>query len=181
MLKRGLLGLSAAVLLLAPSAASAQGVQLSAKGGLALMNVSEVEVDGRTGFAAGLGANVGMAGPFSVQAEALYVQKGAEDLETAYLEVPVMFLYPIAMQGAVEPFVGAGPFVGFNLSCDAGGFDCGDDIESLEYGVAFGAGVRFGALRKLSAEVRYDLGLAEISEDSDVKNRGWLLLFGFAF
>lgn len=181
MRKLGLISLSALALVATPAVASAQGITWGVKGGAAMSNVTEVDVDGRTGFVAGVSARAPMNPALTLEANALYVQKGAEDLDLDYIEVPVMLQYGFAMQGSIHPFLGAGAHLAFNMSCDVDGSDCGDEVEGTDFGLTFAGGVRFGTLSRMSAEVRYDLGMSEIVSDSDIKNKSWLLLFGFDF
>ena len=96
--------------------------------------------------------------------------------------------------GETRFFVIAGPQLSFKLSCKSKSTgvaekDCQDASapksgpKSTDFGVVFGAGVSFG---RLSASIRYDLGLANLSQFTDtgdptIKNKAILLLIGFSF
>jgi hypothetical protein len=56
-----------------------------------------------------------------------------------------------------------------------------DDIESVEYSLVVGGGVKFG---QASIEARYDFGLNDLDngdDESEAKSRTFSVLFGFSF
>jgi len=105
------------------------------RGGPALMTIADLpgEVERRTGLSAGAFATVDMGGPFALQPEVLYVQKGAEsgeaavvpetgmlvfirrDIEADYIELPVLGTLRMPGVPLVTPTVTAGPTVGLNV------------------------------------------------------------------
>jgi hypothetical protein len=60
-----------------------------------------------------------------------------------------------------------------------------DEVKSLDFGLALGAGVTFPAgSRTLSVDLRYTAGLTDwpdIDEDVSNKNGGWLAMLGIGF
>jgi len=73
----------------------------------------------RTGFHAGVNAEVPLGTGFYVQPGVLYSQKGAEfdndaELQLSYIEVPVNLLYKPVL-GTGRMLLGFGPYVGFGI------------------------------------------------------------------
>ena len=128
-----------------------------------------------------------------LQPEALISQQGASvtggpfstDFKVSYLVVPVNLRFNFG-SGGIQPFILGGPYAAFQLSCnleDVG--DC-DDLElgDTDYGVDFGAGLKFGGALGLFAEARYNLGLQDISdlgEGFDSKQRVFMVMVGISF
>jgi len=144
----------------------------------------------------GLGPN------FAIQPEALYAQKGGKAEESgtsvkvkvSYAEIPVLLKVrmPVKSGGLVSPHVYVGPAIGFKIDCTLKGSDgtttisgsCDDNdtkLKSTDFSVVFGAGLDVG---RAVIDVRYDLGLSKISDETtnnDVKNRTLFLLAGWTF
>jgi|SRR6187551_1448325 len=193
--------LAAVAMFVAASPTYAQGVIVGAKVGVnfASASVSDEEEEefstNKTGFVAGGFIDVPVAQQFSFAPEVLFSQKGnrLEDgdnfisVNLTQVQVPVLFKANFS-GGSVRPFVVAGPAFGFTASAktkfdfdgDAGEEDVKDTVEPVEFSLVFGGGVKFG---QASLEVRYDLGLNDLSKDDDdeVKTRTWSILFGFGF
>lgn len=158
-----------------------------------------VEWSGRPGFTGGLSLGIGLASGVSFGVEGLYIQKGADvhvgtasgSEKLAYVEVPVMLR--IAIGDAKKPhlFVMGGGQYSSLLTCTqvAAGIadvDCKKSatatsgIKSSDYGVVFGGGVASG---RLSLAARYDLGLANINNDTSTgqatyKNKAFIVTLG---
>jgi hypothetical protein len=180
--------LSLALLAALPAAAEAQ-FSVGIKGGLVFATLSENDLSpdfsSRTGWLAGAHLTLG-AGLISIQPEALIAQLGTEagddELKTNYLMIPVNLRLNLSVGAPVQPFILAGPYAGFKLSCDINDLDCSDDIESTDFGVDVGAGLKFGG--RFFAEARYALGLKEISDaipELDSKNRAFVIMAGITF
>jgi Outer membrane protein beta-barrel domain len=174
--------------------------------GAAFGKVSGSDVTGdtkiRTGIAAGGFVNIGFSKNFSIEPEALFVQKGAKNTQSgveikvkiSYVEIPVLLKVGFPPKsGTVAPHIYAGPYVGFKVGChfsasqgsiSASG-DCEDQpldtkIKSTDFGATFGGGVDVG---RAIIDVRYDLGFTKIGDPSepDVKTRTLYLLAGWTF
>jgi hypothetical protein len=188
-----------ATAMFAPEQASAQTV-IGAKAGLSIAKQSfsvdgaSVSPDSRTSFVGGAFAQFGIGSPWFIQPEVLYSSKGfeleSESLSLNYVEVPILVgaAFPLS-NSALKPMVFAGPSIGFKLSCDAEGEDCGDLYKSVDFGLVFGAGIQY-ALDNISLflDGRYDMGLTnvldditEIDVDVSVKNRAWQFMAGVGF
>lgn len=169
--------------------------------------------DWRTAWAAGGFLTLGLGSSLALQPELLYVRKGAKFEWTAmdefgepiddgeshykfdYLDLPVLVKYTLPTAGRVRPCVFAGPVASLKMSAryvsDAIGVlepavdEEVDEVKSLDFGLALGAGVAFPAGgRTLSVDVRYTAGLTDwpdIDEDVSNKNGGWLAMLGIGF
>ena len=174
------------------------GVNIATLSGDAVKDASSV-----TGIVGGVFVSVGF-GPLAVEPDLLFTQKGAkfsqDVLGTAYdftqnfsyVDIPVLLKYNIIPAGPVKPYIGAGPAISFLLSADqktaiAGASstdDIKDQLTSYDYSVVVDAGVTFSlAVIKLSADVRYQIGLADVSKDAtaSAKNAVISILAGVAF
>ena len=175
--------LAAAVALTAVTA----DAQFTIKAGASFASTTESDfvpdVSNQTGFAFGVGYGFPLGkGAFSLQLEALYVQKGGDlgdegSLKIDELDFPILLQWKIPI-AFLSPFLYAGPQAEFELSCTAADIDC-VDTESLRWGGVIGLGVRFG--QRFSGELRYNSTWSEISELSNAKPRTILLLAGLAF
>lgn len=171
---------------------------------LSIVN-SGIDLKRRTGLLIGGFALVDFAGPFALQPELLYVQKGAKiegtaafgdaltDVSTTYkvdyLELPVLAKLQIPVVGPASPNVFAGPAFGVKLSeriemeqWDASGRE--DAIKNTDVEFVIGGGMDVGlAAGTLAVDLRYAMGMSNIPSegDSDVKNGGIMLTAGFRF
>jgi opacity protein-like surface antigen len=202
--------------------ASAQ-VKLGLIGGANLANLNGKDVDGtkfdfsgRTEFGVGGVLDVSLSENISLRFEPMYLQKGGEttvtdpDLGTAtfalkagYLEVPALLKIALGTS-SIQPYLMAGPTIGFNLSSNlefsAAGIsaelDAKEITKSTDFGLAFGAGVSFPAgASSIFMEGRYNLGLSDIAKegtltfmgedlvsgDAEVKTRGVQIMAGISF
>lgn len=188
--------------LLAAAPAAAQGIEFGVKGGVnfATLDFDEFEdedeppIDYRIGLAVGGYFVMPLTGRLSLQPEALYMQKGAafgdSDVVSArfeldYVEIPVLVRY-----GFGDIHVFGGPSFGVKVRArsvvefedESEEQDLGDDVESLDFGLAVGAGWQRG---RLSVDGRYMFGLSNINavdrDDVTIKTRGIALMAGWRF
>lgn len=182
---------------------TAQGY-VGVKGGLTF---SKFTIAGNTEPLVNLKAPVGglffgfKLGPISIQPEVLYarmggrLEEGADWMEDRfdYIQVPLLLKVNV-LPGPISPAIFAGPYGSYLLSAkevtEIGGasdsVSIKDQVKSTDYGIVFGGGIDFRlAGITLSAEVRYNLGLANIIKNPDpgdyVKNRALMLLAGISF
>jgi len=201
-MKKVLIGFVAvlfAVAVLPQSGAASIGI----KGGFALSNLRFSNA-GDVGTLSNLqamtgGFSLGMnLGLFCIQPEILYVRMGAKQVYDAvstethldYVQVP-LFLKVNIIPGPVSPMIYGGGYGSYLLSAKGvgGGVseDIKDQVKSTDYGLVFGGGVDFKlAVVKLTAEIRYNLGLANIAKNPDpadltVKNKSLMFLVGVTF
>ncbi len=160
----------------------------------------------RNTLAGGASLTLPLAAPFSLQAEALYIQKGAKgDVEgvtgvfkIGYIEVPLLAKLAIPVkESKLSPDLFAGPYVAFKASCKVGAeasglsasVACADadaKLKSTDFGITFGGGVGFPLTGRISGliDARYDLGLTKIDDStvpSNVKNRAFMVFAGISF
>jgi opacity protein-like surface antigen len=142
----------------------------------------------RTGIDGGLFAEFGVAEGVFVDAEVLYqqgglkVSAGGADATTKIDEIliPISLKYKFTMQGSnVRPYIFGGGNVGFNAKgeSEAGGVtvDIKDSLESVDYGVHFGAGVEFEVSPGVNIflDGRYGLGLKDIDKTTAGEAKLW--------
>jgi hypothetical protein len=171
--------------LLCGSQALAQEASFGVKGGVNLATLSSNEDPGpefkyRIGVIAGGFFTWPMGSRLDLQPEVLFSQQGASFDVTGFdsvtikldsLVAPILVRYKLRSSGGGLVLFG-GPSLGFNLSAKAVSKssgrtttdDIGDDIESFDYGVVFGAGWEAG---RFTIDGRYTWGLSEIGKDED--------------
>ena len=187
---RVLLGTLLACLVTVPVATASAQTTIGLKGGLSFATLSNKhpDWDTRTGFAAGIALDM-RAGPIGIQPELLYVQKGVKSdgspgsdaPKLDYAEVPVLLKVTVPLP-ALQPFVYAGPSIGFRLSCKLGEVDCGSGvIKSTDFGAVLGGGIRLGGNKGLTLEGRYTWGLKDVHDLTagvESRTRTFLVLAG---
>jgi len=166
-------------------------------GGMTMFKLSQsgtgaATLDNATGFMGGLGMIMGSS-PLGIEIDAAYVQKGAASTVSGvtytthenYAEGMVM-LRPVFGKGDAKFFLLGGGEVGYYVSCAYSGgtvttactIASGD--KRTDYGLVFGGGVQFN---KLAVQVRYDLGLANLSTSTvsgfTAKNQGIMIIGSF--
>ena len=163
------------------------------KGGYNLAAVS-FDGDGETGqrhnFHIGIYGESFVTNGFSIQPELIYSQQGYEieadggtfTQKLNYINLPFMLkAYP-----SDHFFLEVGPQIGLAISHKEefdSNFDLFDtsqefDPNSFDYGANFGAGVKTDS--GLSLGVRYHLGLGDIYDEGNPKNRVWHFSLGFS-
>lgn len=131
----------------------------------------------RTAAAGGFFAEVGGAGPLSVRSELLFSQKGATvttetnnelTLKANYLELPLLVVGQLPFARAYRPHVLAGPALSLKLYERQGGPGFSVDTEQTVFertdaGMMVGAGASLGGPGALQLEVRYILGVRDVT------------------
>lgn len=131
--------------------------------------------DSKSGFHLGGLAHIHVAPKFAVQPEIVFSTQGGarsnSELKLNYINVPVLAQYMVADGFRLQ----TGPQFGFLVSAEqkVGNvtFDIDDVYDAFDLSWAFGAGYLFS--NGLGVDARYNLGLTNISDDSDfeAKNR----------
>ena len=148
------------------------------------------------GFAGGLFLELNIPGPFSIEAEGLYSQKGSKYSATittvtdtyTYADIPIFLKYHFPFP-AVKPYIYAGPSYSILLSANrrtevANASSVDTDVKSVlaasDVGAVVGIGVRFAIIR---IDARYNLGLSTIDKSGSLKvyNRVASLYAGIEF
>ncbi len=158
----------------------------------------------KTGFTAGLFADVPLSSNFSFQPALNFVQKGYEDeddtysdkLSYSYMEIPLNFVYSTKNNEGF--FIGAGPSMAFGLSGKEKYVDKLDPSNSEDTKIKFGSGEEEIKRFELAANVlsgykfangflfavNYNLGLNNIqngdaNEIGTIKNRYFAVKLGY--
>ncbi len=176
--------------------ANAQEVKFGVKAGLNMTTITGGEFSGGTkaGFHIGGLAEIKLTDKFAIQPELLFSTKGSSyaffgidvDQNLSYVDMPVMAKYFVIEGLSIE----AGPNVGFLVAAELKGdgedVDNKDDLKSVDFGLNFGAG--YELKNGLMFQARYNIGLADISEEEDgdpytfdEKNAGFSLSVGYKF
>lgn len=158
------------------------------------------------GIAAGVFANMKLGENLAFRPELLYSQKGSkynEEIEGvavelkmifAYIEVPLLLQFTLSSSDAMDVFLIGGGCLGYNMSAKmkgkVSGFgmseeldeDMKDEVNALDYGVIFGAGVVIN--KSIEIVARYNMGFATVpdpedDEDIDIKNSAIEIRAGF--
>ena len=157
--------------------------------------------------AAGAVVDVGLSDRLSVYLAPMFLGKGSQfrieaddfffedsltgQFRLSYLELPV--LLRVSGRGKVQPYVMAGPTVGYLLGARIRGQsrdiekekDAKEDFKKLDFGLDVGAGLRFPAgSASLFVEGHYVLGLWNIEYDiydSKLRTRGFRAAAGLTF
>jgi len=153
----------------------------------------------KVGFNGGFFLALNFGRIVTIQWEALYTMKGAtyvalddsytDKLYADYIEVPLLLKLKVPLP-IIQPFVFAGPTVGFKLQEKLQ--ENGQDVPLTEallknndYGAIFGAGLNLG--RNFMLDVRYSLGMQKVIStvqgevQPDFKNGVWSASVGIAF
>ena len=186
---------------------AAAGVQFGIKVGANMAKVSSDDLQdvfgtlkAKVGFTGGIFLAFNLGKVVTIQWEALYTMKGSSyeytdlvdtytgKLYSDYIEIPLLLKIKIPLPG-IQPFVFAGPSVGFKLREKL--VEEGEDVpldevlfKNNDYGAIFGAGFNLG--RSFMIDVRYSMGLQMVLADPDfsefdVKNGVWSATIGIAF
>jgi hypothetical protein len=153
----------------------------------------------KVGFMGGIFLAINFGKVVTIQTEVLYTMKGAnyvalddsytDKLYSDYIEIPLLLKIKIPLP-VIQPFVFAGPSVGFKLNEKL--MSNGEEIPLTEallknndYGAIFGAGLNLG--RNFMLDVRYSLGMQKViatiegEVQPDFKNGVWAATIGIAF
>ena len=188
---------------------NAQEITFGAKAGLNLSNASvdrgyDTDISSLVGVHVGGFANFKLDEKFAVQPELLFSTQGFKEylndggyiyddkIKLTYINLPINFQYAIVPKFNVE----AGPQIDFLLSGKADGkhydpmfdetyiqnnVDIKDSLKGVVFGFNIGAG--YAITSKLSANVRYHLGLSDADdmEGVNVKNRNLQVGLSYSF
>lgn len=197
--------LIAAVAVFGLTSVQAQDISFGAKAGVNLANLGgDVEDnDMKIGFHVGGVVEIPLSEQFSFAPELLYSMQGTKSeytedffgeevsfedkLKLDYVNIPLMAKFYVAEGFSLE----AGPQVGFLMSAkyeseasfdgetESESIDIKDELETLDFGLNFGAGFKMES--GLFFQGRYNLGLSNITGESDVKWTNQVIQFSAGF
>jgi len=187
---------TACFVLLLFTVVSAQNQNIGVIGGVNIANVDMdtdlegIEPENLTGFGLGGVLEFGLNENMSLCFEPMYLIKGfqqnmEEDLGMPFnvnikgsnIEIPVFLKYFLG-SGNMQPYVMVGPTIGILMRADLGlnimgiGFDLHvkDLLNSIDYGVGFGGGLRFAVGQNtFFVEGRYTLGLTNVANKDKIQ------------
>jgi hypothetical protein len=180
------------------------GVNISDLRGMEGMNWAADLIDWKTGFVGGVFMSYKFNDWFALQPELLYSMKGmklgflSESILTVsldYIEIPILAMADIPLEGTLRPFFYAGPVIGFNVRSNIAvafeDFDAETDMDEFvsgtEFSLALGLGLNISiAGRDAILDFRYEPGLTNIftsevtdnAENSEWKNDTIAILLG---
>lgn len=180
------------LLLCATITAQTEKVKIGVKAGLNIASLTfdenELESSQKTGFTAGIMAEIPLAKNFSVQPEVLYSQQGMKfsysDIDVAnssykstitlnYLNIPVMLKYYVLKGLSVQ----AGPQIGILLKSDNKyqdnflGYDNHENYNLSDYTNAFDTSVNLGVgyqfKDKFYVDLRYNISYSDVFKEAN--------------
>jgi len=166
---------------------NAQGAKFGAKAGVNFANFTGDIEENKvlTGLHIGAFVELELSETIILQPELLFSTQGTKfkeqgvsiDFNANYINLPVMFKYAIAEEFNLE----AGPQIGFLLSAEVADQDIKDEMESIDFGLNFGASYDF--TEDLFAQARYNFGLTNLAEsgEGDLKNSVISVSLGYRF
>jgi len=178
-MKKFLFSMAIAAFLI-PGIASAQHFNLGVKGGLNLYNVksdNNSSNDMKAGVHLGLLGHIHLADQLAFQPELVFSMQGTKftvagaetKLKLDYINIPLLIQYMFDNGFRLQ----AGPQVGFLAAAKAGVNDNDTDVKNNYKSVDFGLGLGIGYVHPPSGfgiDVRYNLGLGNINENTNVKS-----------
>jgi hypothetical protein len=181
-MKLNLIAVMAAILITVT--ATAQHVNFGIKGGVNLYNIhndNNAGLDNSIGLHLGLLAHIHMAQKFALQPELVFSMQGANykngnsdtEINLNYVNMPLLFQYMFDNGFRLQ----AGPQLGFLVNAKSKIGNTSTDTKDNFKGVDLGASVGMSYVSPPSGfgfDVRYNIGLSNINENSSVNsnNRG---------
>lgn len=179
------------------------------QGGLTISDYSsnpDRNPDTRVGFIGGFELETRLNSLWFVQPEVRFVQKGFSynlnvggtvtnfDARVLYLEVPVLIKAKFYSGYMIQPFVFAGPNIGFDIGSNVdvtvgqtyiGGPPLSVEFKAVDFSIDSGAGAEYHFAQRMAgfAEFRASIGLFNVSDLSGTnwKSRNYQIIFGGLF
>jgi len=160
--------------------------QFGLKGGvnIASLKVSDGnDYDARTGFHVGGLAHIHVDEHWAVQPELVFSTQGGEsgntNLEFSYINIPVLLQYMVNNGFRLQ----TGPQLGFLVSAESEmgdvEIDVDDNLKSIDFSWAFGAGYLFPS--GFGIDARFNLGISDINDNGPVEVRNRVFQFGLFY
>lgn len=186
----------------------AKSLSLGVAAGLSIATIdaADAEAEARSGIRIGATLLGQLSSILAIESGLAFVQKGATadafvesiglvraELDTSYLEIPVLLRVGIPGLGTAVPYTVAGPAIATLLSAKASvrgsglpsdSMDVKDQYTSLDYALVAGMGVEIDAgVGAVVLDARYWLGLKDVAkaDDTTARNRSFALTAGFVF
>ena len=160
--------------------------QFGIKGGV---NVASLKVsdgndyDARTGFHIGGLVHIHVDEHWAVQPELVFSTQGGKsgntNLEFSYINIPVLLQYMTNSGFRVQ----TGPQLGFLVSAESEigdvEVDIDDNLKSIDFSWAFGAGYLFAS--GFGIDARFNLGISDVNDNGPVEVRNRVFQFGLFY
>ncbi len=158
-------------IVLSSSVVIAQGIDLGIKAGANFADITDVDnASSRSGLIFGAFATLKFSDKIAIQGDLLYSQKGTEDIDLDYINLPVVFKYYLVKRLNIH----AGPQFGINIKDDDTDSEPADVSGVVGLGVDLPLGFRIDG--------RYNFGLTKIIDQSNSKHSvisiavGWTII-----
>lgn len=154
---------------------------------MANVNGTDFDTESRTGVMLGVYYSYLLAGgSLYLQPELIYSQQGWKegDITTKldYVNLNILLAYYLANAAPVNPFIKAGPQIGFNVNAkrdfDGDELDLSDGVNNTSFGATVQAGVKISRY-EVALGITQGFNTVFDSEESDAKN--WLIDAGITF
>jgi hypothetical protein len=168
-------------------------INIGIKGGVNFYDINNdnnVNYDSKVGFNIGLLGHIHVAKHFALQPEIQYSAQGAKytnnngnnKINLNYINVPVLLQYMWDNGFRLQAGPQAGILVSAKSENNGNTVDIKNNIKSLDLGLSFGASYIHPSTG-VGIDLRYNLGLSNINENSDLKstNRGLQLSLFYIF
>lgn len=164
----------------------AQQTHFGVKGGV---NIASVAIDGGDDYNGKAGVHLGglahihITRQFALQPELVFSMQGGKDdnvkLKLNYINVPLLAQYMTNDGFRLQ----TGPQLGFLVSAERKvghvEVDVKDDLSTLDFSWAFGAGYLFSS--GFGIDARYNLGISNISDDESFEAKNRVFQFGLFY
>jgi hypothetical protein len=150
--------------------------------GSGVSQVSNVN-DSKLGFVGGGFLSLNFSNSFAIRPEVLYEQKGAQisgtgtTAELDYVEVPVLLKIGLGTP-VINPSILLGPSFSWNILAQSNGKNISNNINSSDVGLVGGLEID---IDKFLVSGRYELGLDNVVNNTQVQNGTITLLVGYSF
>jgi Outer membrane protein beta-barrel domain len=163
---------------------SAQGLDFGVKAGVNFSSITDASgLNNRTGFVAGIFLGGKLGDKLGIQADLLYSQQGAEfelgNFNLDYVNVPIVLKYFLTDNFNFQ----LGPQFGVLINDDAQTVvgETINDIAANNFDISAVLGIGFDLPMGIRLDGRYNLGLNDVSKDSNGKNSVITLSVGYSF
>ena len=160
--------------------------QFGIKGGVNIANLKVddgSDYDPRTGFHIGGLMHIHVDDHWAVQPELVFSAQGGKsgntEIKLNYINIPILLQYMTNSGFRLQ----TGPQLGFLISAESEvgdvGVDIDDNIKSIDFAWAFGAGYLFAS--GFGIDARFNLGISDINDVSSTEIRNQVFQFGLFY
>ena len=184
-----------AALMVVSTASYAQNFGWGVKAGLNVSNISDTDLNAKTGLTAGVFADYRFSNDwFGLSADLLFSRQGGRDnhngskfiLKSNYLNLPIMAKFYVIDNLAVNIGIQPGVLLSAKAKVKEGSDDYSRSVtdQYKNFDFAFPMGVSYDINEKFIIDARYNLGVTKVADDndkSDAKNNVFAFTVGYRF